>query len=477
MFKLYNTLSKKKELFTPIGKSVGIYSCGPTVYDYAHIGNFRAFIFADILKRYIEYLGYPVKHIMNITDVGHMTSDSAGSGEDKIEKSAREQKKKPEEIADFYAKAFFDDIQKIRLSAKTTYPRATQHVQDMINLIKILVDKKYAYISNNSVYYNIDKFKRYGKLSGNTLSELKAGAGGRVKNNPDKKNQFDFALWISDPKHMMQWDSPFGRGYPGWHIECSAMSMKYLGESFDIHTGGEDNKFPHHECEIAQSEGATSKKLAKYWLHASHLLVDGEKMSKSLGNFYTLRDIIVKGYDPLAFRYLCVSSHYRKNLDFTLGSLEAAKTTLDRINSFFGQIQDQLETQDKNENELILYSVKDATIGFESAMNDDLNTPDALSVLFELMNVVNKEISAGRADSKSLEKVLQCMLKFNSVLDILYEEDSLTEDEKILIEDRQKFRADKNYKKSDKIRDLLMKKGVFLEDTTQGVKWKKFKRA
>jgi len=282
MLKLYNSLTKQKEIFQSLAeekkkkKLVTMYTCGPTVYDYVHIGNLRSFLVADLLRRFLEFKGYKVKQVMNITDVGHMTSD-AESGEDKMEAAARREKKDPWQIAEFFTKAFFADAQKINLKKAWKYPRATDHVKEMIKIIEKLVKNGYAYEVNGSVYFDLSKFSDWGKLSGNKLEDLIAGA--RVEVISEKKNPYDFALWIKNPAHIMQWDSPWGKGYPGWHIECSAMAMKYLGEMIDIHTGGEDNKFPHHESEIAQSEGATGKQFVRYWLHVKHLMVDGEKMS------------------------------------------------------------------------------------------------------------------------------------------------------------------------------------------------------
>ncbi len=331
--KVFNTYTRRKEEFEPIepGK-VRMYNCGPTVYNFAHIGNARAFVFADVLRRTLEYFGCPVTQIMNITDVGHMTSD-ADAGEDKMAKAAREQKKDPWQIAEFYTKAFLEDIRTLNIQPAFKYPRATEHIPEMIALIERLIGNGHAYVVNGNVYYDISTFPRYGRLSGNTIEQLEAGA--RIEVNPEKRHPADFALWKQDPKHIMQWDSPWGRGFPGWHIECSAMSVKYLGEQFDIHTGAEDNIFPHHESEIAQSEGATGKvPWVKYWMHARFLLVNGQKMSKSLGNFFTLRDLLEKGCDPMAVRYVLMSTHYRQPLNFTLESVEAAKDSIRRLKDF-----------------------------------------------------------------------------------------------------------------------------------------------
>ena len=335
MLKVYNTLTGKKEEFKPLdNKIVTMYNCGLTVYDYAHIGNLRAYTFADILRRYLEYKGFVVKQVMNFTDVGHMFED-VDIGKDKMEETAKREKKDPWSIAEFYIKAFLEDSKAMNFEEPMVRPRATEHIKEMIDLIERLIRNGYAYVVNGSVYYDVAKFKNYGSLSGNTIEKLKTGAGGRVEFNSDKKNQFDFALWINDPKHIMNWKSPWcEKGYPGWHIECSAMSMKYLGKTIDIHTGGEDNIFPHHEAEIAQSEGATDEQFVRYWMHVRHLLVNSEKMSKSLGNFYTLKDLLKKGYSAKALRYLMLSANYRTSLNFTEGSLKNAEKTVNGLIDF-----------------------------------------------------------------------------------------------------------------------------------------------
>ena len=321
MLKLYNTLTKQKEEFIPINPGkVGMYSCGPTVYSKVHIGNLRAYTTADILRRYLEYRGFEVRHIKNITDVGHLTEDDVAqgdSGDDKMEKAAKKEKKTPEEIARFYENYAKEIEKEINIEPAHYFPRATEHIPQMISIIETLIKKGIAYENNGNVFFDVTKFKDYGKLSGNTLEKLNIGA--RLnKPHPDKKNQWDFALWLKAPdNHIMKWDSPWSVGYPGWHIECSAMSMEYLGETFDIHTGGEDNIFPHHEAEIAQSESANGKKFVNYWVHNRHLLFDGEKMSKSKGTFLTLEDIRKKGFDAQDLRIAFLSSQYNSQMNFT----------------------------------------------------------------------------------------------------------------------------------------------------------------
>lgn len=491
VLKFYNTLTRKKEVFKPLKRGVvTIYNCGPTVYDYAHIGNFRSYVFADILRRYLEYKGFKVKQIMNITDVGHMTVDDEadGRGEDKIEMKAKKEKKDPFQIAREYEKAFFDDIEKLNIIRATEYPRATEHVKDMIKIIQALVKKGYAYEANGAVYYDITKFRDYGKLSGNTIDKLQAGR--RIEVIEDKRNWFDFALWKSDPKHIMQWDSPWGRGFPGWHIECSAMSMKYLGDTVDIHTGGEDNIFPHHESEIAQSEGATGKPFVRYWLHTRHLLVNGEKMSKSKGNFYTLRDL-EKKHDLKAIRYLLLSGHYRIRLNFTENGIESAKETVKRLQEFVSNLRGAKKGKP---NPKVKKLVKKVEKDFEEAMDDDLNISLALGKIFDFVREMNKLISGGMG-KQDAKLAYGAILDFDKVLGLELDKVKAGKAEKVkigdeafvikwqdvkplreiekLIKDREKFRKEKNWKEADKRRDEVRKKGYILEDMENGVRVKR----
>jgi len=474
VLKFYNTLSKKKDVFRSLKKGVvTIYNCGPTVYDYAHIGNFRAYVFADILRRYLEYKRFSVKQVMNITDVGHMTVDEVadGKGEDKIEMKARKEKKDPWQIAKEFEKAFFEDIAKLNIKRAMKYPRATENIKEMIRTIETLIKRGYAYEVNGAVYYDITRFKDYGKLSGNTIEKLKAGK--RVEVLPEKKNWFDFALWKKDPKHMMQWDSSWGRGFPGWHIECSVMSMKYLGKTLDIHTGGEDNIFPHHECEIAQSEGATGKKFVRFWLHTRHLLVNGEKMSKSKGNFYTLRDLLKKGYDPKAIRYLLLSGHYRIRLNFTEKGLRSAEGTIKRLQDFVS-VMKGIKVR-KGRNPKVKKLVQKVKKDFEKAMDDDLNISLALARIFDFVREMNKLVSEG-IEKEDAKLVYETMLKFDEVLGLELDKVKMEKPPKEiekLIEKREGFRREKNWKEADKIRNRLRKMGYILEDTETGVKVKK----
>ncbi len=464
--KIYNTLMRQKEEFVPLEKGkVRMYNCGPTVYSHPHIGNFRSFIFADILRRYLEYKGYEVLQVMNITDVGHLTEDDLERGEDKIEAAARRERKDPRQIADFYADQFARLSRELNLRPALVYPRASEHLTDMIEVIKKLLEKGYAYVVKGCVYYDVSRFKSYGSLSGNILQELRAGA--RVEVHPDKKNPLDFALWKCDPQHLMQWDSPWGRGFPGWHIECSAMAMKYLGDTLDIHTGGEDNIFPHHECEIAQSEGATGKPFARYWMHARHLLVENEKMSKSRGNFYTVKDILGKGYSARVLRYLLLSVNYRQPLNFTREGLEASRQAVERLLEFKRSLGCASEGRESQEIPLLLEKARGQ---FETAMDDDLNISPALAAIFDLVREINKQ----ELCQKDAAKVLKEIEKFDQVLGILEEERiELNDEERNLIREREEARQKKDWKKADALRKELKEKGIILKDHPGETTWQR----
>jgi len=476
MLKLYNTLAKKKEEFKPVHKGkVSIYTCGPTVYDYIHIGNLRSFTTADVLRRYLEYSGYEVRHIKNITDVGHLTQDDiaqADSGEDKIQEKARAEKKTPNEIAKFYTEAFHRDEDAMNILRAHFFPKATAHIPQMIKIIETLIKKGNAYEKNGNVFFDVTSFKDYGKLSGNTLDQLKIGA--RLEEHPDKKNPWDFALWLkADPKHLLQWDSPWSKGYPGWHIECSAMATEYLGDTLDIHTGGEDNIFPHHEAEIAQTECATGKKFVNFWVHTRHLLVEGEKMSKSKGNFYTPQDITKKGFDSMHLRLLYLSSHYRKNLDYSSRAMEQARANFERINDFFQKIKGKLsqKVSDIASNEFC-----EKHIGmFEAAMDDDLNTPLALSALYDLITHVNKKISSGEMNAEKAAKIPNTFAKMNKVLGLKFseKETEIPEDVRKLADERLTARDSKDFLKADKLRKDIEKMGYLIEDSGNSYKIKK----
>ena len=473
MLKLYNTLTKSKEIFEPIrpGK-VGMYTCGPTVYDYIHIGNIRSYMTADVLRRYLEYRGYEVRAIKNITDVGHLTEDDiaqADSGEDKILKKARKEKKTPREIAKFYEDYFKSAEKEMNILPARYFPKATAHISQMIKIISGLLEKGLAYENNGNVFFDVAKFPGYGKLSGNTLENLKTGA--RLEKHPDKKNPWDFALWLKAPKnHLMKWKSPWSVGYPGWHIECSAMSLEYLGETLDIHTGGEDNIFPHHEAEIAQSESFTGKKFVNYWTHTRHLLVDGEKMSKSKGNFYILEDVKKKGFSAMELRLLLLSSHYRSPLNFTWDSMRQSQQNFKRISDFVLNLKNIIV-----ETRYASFLPGKYQEKFESAMDDDLNTPLALSVLYNLITETNKLASRKKLDKKTAADTLNLWNKMNKVLGLVIKDGliEIPEEIKNLAEARERARRQENFQKSDSLRNLIRKKGYEIEDKEGGYRVKK----
>ncbi|MBN1376760.1 cysteine--tRNA ligase [Candidatus Woesearchaeota archaeon] len=453
MLKLYNTLTRKKEVFKPIkDKKVGMYSCGPTVYWYQHIGNMRSYVFADILKRVLQYNGYKVKHVINVTDVGHLTSDD-DTGEDKMEKAVKREKKTAKEIADFYFKKFKEDLKKLNFTEPDKWPKATEHIKDMIDMVQTLIDKGFTYETSDGIYFDTSKLKDYGKLANLNLKKLKAGKRIDMK---EKRNKTDFALWkFSEEKgkRQQEWEA-FGRtGFPGWHIECSVMSSKYLGEQFDIHTGGEDHISVHHTNEIAQSETAFGKKpWVKYWLHCSWLLFNKGKMSKSKGDILTLEKLEEEGFKPLDYRYFLLNAHYRKQLDFSTEALRNAKNSYERLKNIIAEIKD-----DKKINEKYLKR-------FEEAINDDLNTPNALSVLWELVR-----------DKKSEGKI-KTIEKMDGVLglDLLKKEKKyIPEAIEKLAEERLEARTNKDWDKADKLREEINSKGYIIEDTKKGYKIKK----
>ena len=458
--KLYNTLTKQKSDFVPLnGNEVRIYSCGPTVYSYAHIGNFRTYIFMDNLRRMLEYNGYNLKHVMNITDVGHLESDS-DEGEDKMEKAARKENKSPYEIAEFYTKAFFKDMEKLHIERPEIIAKATEHIPDMLEFAKEIVKNGYGYETSTAIYFDVSKLDKYPVLSNRNIEEQIAGA--RVDVDPEKRNPYDFAIWIKAPKnHIMKWDSPWGLSYPGWHLECSAMSRKYLGEEFDIHTGGVDHIPTHHENEIAQSKGAFGKIPAKIWMHVEFLQIDGGKMSKSLGNVYTISQLEEKGIEALAYKLFCYTAHYRTKLNFTFEGAAASQKPLNRLSEAFvkhnngnDNVDDELIQKYKNK--------------FLDAINDDLNMPLAMSTVWEL----------ARNDLKS-KKISDLLLDFDRVLglDLKNSEKYLEEQNKVelpdeiadLLEKRKKAREEKNWQLSDEIRDVLKEKGYIVKDTKEGM--------
>jgi len=478
MLTIYNTLTNRKEKFESLHKGkVNMYSCGPTVYDYAHIGNFLAYTMADTLKRALIFNGYEVKQIMNITDVGHLTDDDINqgdSGDDKMLKAMKRENKTPENIAEFYTQDFMEDVEKLNFDKAAFYPRATKHVDEMIKIITVLIDKGFAYEKNGNVFYDVDKFEDYGKLSNKKIDDLKHGA--RLENHPDKKHSYDFALWLKAPKeHILRWDSPWGKGYPGWHIECTAMSTEYLGETLDIHTGGEDNIFPHHENEIAQSESFTGKQFSNYWVHTRHLLVDGKKMSKSKNNFYKLQDVIDKGYSPMSLKLLFLSAHYRSNLNFTWTGMDQATKNLETITKFVKRITSLQKDSTKGSADMDILigdvTPNDCLEKFTLAINDDLNTPLALSVLYQFISTMNKVESL---DQDQVKSILALWRKVNIVLGLKLkltdkEAIAIPKEITILAEKREAARKEKNFDLADKLRDEIIIKGYSLEDTSEGI--------
>ena len=452
--KIYNTLTRKKEEFIPIDKKeVRIYSCGPTVYYFAHIGNLRAYLFMDNLRRVLKYNGYNIKHAMNITDVGHLVSD-ADEGEDKMLKASKRENKSPFEIADFYMNAFLNDMKKLNIDMPNIICRATEHIQVMEDYLKQIIANGYTYETKDTIYFDTSKLDKYGVLSNRNIEEQKAGA--RVEFDKEKKNPTDFALWIKAPKeHLMKWDTFWGECYPGWHLECSAMSEKYLGEVFDIHTGGMDHIPVHHENEIAQAKGYCGKIPAHYWMHVEFLQVNGGKMSKSLNNIYTLKDLEEKGYSPDVYRMFNFSSHYKKPINFTFEAMDAAKIALKRLKEGYKR---HLEGKDAVSKDVITKFEKD----FLEAINDDLNMPQALSVVWE---VVKQE--------KKSPEFAQLLKKFDKVLGLNIdkeEEFEIPEEIMQIIEERKQARIEKNWNKSDELRDKLISLGYKVKDTSDGMK-------
>lgn len=457
---LYNTLTKNKEKFNPLEKNVvKLYSCGPTVYSFAHIGNFRTYIFMDTLRRTLKYNGYELKHVMNITDVGHLESDS-DEGEDKMEKAAKKENKDPYEIAQFYMNAFLNDVEKLNIDKPEIITRATDNIEEMIEYVKDILKNGYAYETSKGIYFDISKLDKYPVLSNRKIDEQIAGA--RVEVDPEKRNPYDFAIWIKAPEnHIMKWQSPWGLSYPGWHLECSAMSRIFLGEEFDIHTGGVDHIPTHHENEIAQAKGATGKIPAKTWMHCEFLLVDGGKMSKSLGNVYTISQLEEKGITPLAYKLFCFTAHYRTKLNFTFEGVNSAQKALERLYDSY--------LKHKNGNDYVdEVEIEKYRQTFLSYINDDLNMPAAMSVVWEVAR-----------NSKKSNKYANLLLEFDKVLGLdlvnaeehisKMEEEEIPEEIKQLIEERKEARDNKDWEKSDKIRDIIIQKGYSIKDTKEGI--------
>jgi cysteinyl-tRNA synthetase len=461
----FNTLTRKKEAFHPLSPSeVKLYTCGPTVYDFAHIGNFRTYLFEDILRRWLNTSNYNVTQVMNITDV-----------DDKTIRRSTEKGISLNEYTHDYINFFFEDLLSLKIEPAEFYPRATEYIPDMVQIITHLLEKKIAYKGeDSSIYYDVSKFPDYGKLANIEVAELKSGA--RVSHDEyDKEEASDFALWKTYDREDgdVFWETPLGKGRPGWHIECSAMSMKHLGPHFDIHTGGVDNIFPHHQNEIAQSEAYTGEKFVNYWLHAEHLIVDGKKMSKSLGNFYTVRDIFKKGFSPLGLRYFYVSSHYRNKLNFTFQGLQAAESSVHRIKDFVLR----LKSAHGNPYPDLPEALSKAYQEFKEGMDDDLNTPRAVASVHELMNLLNPVLEEKEISREQAQEVIQFFLYTDKTLglnlDELLEESLIPEEIERLISEREKARKNKDYRKSDEIRKTLQEKRFVIEDTPSGPRVKR----
>lgn len=463
--RLYNTLTRKKEEFKPISdKKVTMYVCGPTVYNFIHVGNARPLVAFDALRRYLTYKGYEVDYLVNFTDI-----------DDKMINKAIEEDKTVKEIAEKFIKEYYVDTENLNINEKDTkHPKATEHISDIIKFIKELENKEYAYNVDGNVYFNISKLSDYGKLSNKNIDDLVSGA--RIEVNNEKRNPFDFALWKKEKPGEPSWNSPWGSGRPGWHIECSVMARKYLGDTIDIHAGGHDLEFPHHENEIAQSESLTEKPFANYWLHNAMINVDDKKMSKSEMNFFTVREVS-KEFDLEALRYFILSSHYRSPINFSREILQQSKNGLDRLYNGKKNLEYLLE-QSKNENfseedekiqkDIDLYKEK-----FLNSLEDDLNTADAIASLFELIKYTNSNFNEDTS-VKAIKHASEVLMNLSDILGLLQrKEDELDEGIINLIKERTEARKNKDYKKSDEIRDLLKEKGIAIEDTADGVKWKR----
>jgi cysteinyl-tRNA synthetase len=521
--RLYNTLTHSLEPFTPLtpgpdaarplaGATIRMYTCGPTVYDFAHIGNFRAFLFADILRRFLEFRGSTIKHVMNMTDVGHMVDDTHADaqGEDKMAvaqnrmkeskksgKAAVENPDDPYQVAQFFVDAFLADARALQLAIVHDYdaappaspgsapapqdsplktqdsimPRPTRFIAPFIQMIEVLIKHRHAYLASDGVvYYSVASFPDYGRLSGNTVDKLEHGAGGRTADSAAKRHPADFFLWKPDPRHIMRWPSPWGEGYPGWHIECSSMATTLLGPSIDIHTGGEDNIFPHHECEIAQAQAATGKPFAQFWLHTRHLMVDGKKMSKSKGNFFTIRDLVEKGFDPLAIRFALISTRYRESSNFTLQGLHDAASAVTTLRD----LADKLQSSAIPAAASVLPADQKMLDQFSAALEDDLNIAGSLAALFSWANPLTKQKKIPPDQAAS---ALAALKRVDHVLAVIFPplralpQNTITQIES-LIAQRNAARAAKDWPKSDALRQDLLALGVEIKDTPTGTTWR-----
>jgi len=486
---LYNSLTRRTEEFRPVEEGrVGIYVCGPTVYGHAHLGHAKSYVSFDVLVRYLRYLGYAVTYVQNITDVGHLTDD-ADAGEDKIAKAARKERKHPMAVAEYYTRSYFEDMDRLNCLRPDISPRASGHIIEQIELVKTLIEKGFAYEVNGSVYFDVAKFPDYGRLSGRNTEEMLAGA--RVEVSAEKRNPVDFAVWKkAEPNHIMQWPSPWGLGFPGWHLECSAMSTKYLGQPFDIHGGGMENKFPHHECEIAQSEAARGVPFVRTWVHNNMVTVDGQKMGKSLGNFITLKQVfagtherLTRAYEPLAVRQLVLNSHYRSPLDFSDAALFAAHSGHEKIGEAVRALRKRIDAAPQGEADKdVLAQLDQARTKFEEAMNDDLNTSIALSVLFDLVRLANGLLENKSTTRETLSAVNEMFTRLGGdVLGVMTDEagETVGVDEAaidklvaILTAQRAEARKARDFARADAIRTKLDEAGIVLEDGPQGTQWR-----
>ncbi|HWQ27239.1 MAG TPA: cysteine--tRNA ligase [Chlorobaculum sp.] len=476
---IYNSLSRNKEPFEPVIPGLAsVYVCGPTVYGHAHLGHAKSYVSFDVVVRWMRHLGLKVKYVQNITDVGHLTDD-ADEGEDKIQKQARLERTDPMEIAQFYTRSYYEDMDRLGVQRPNIAPTATGHIPEQIALISKLVETGHAYESGGNVYFSVESFPTYGSLSGRT-DQAALQSGGRVEQRSEKRSPSDFALWKkAEPSHIMKWMSPWGEGYPGWHVECSAMAMKYLGETIDIHGGGMENKFPHHDCEIAQAEASTGKPYVRYWMHNNMVTVDGVKMGKSLKNFVNLKDLF-KNFDPLVIRFFILQSHYRSPLDFSETAIRASQTGLEKLHEAYRRLLEA--TPGTGGLDVDQFETKTV-----DALNDDFNTPVAISVIFEFVKALNSALD--RPDGLSQEGTTKALAYLDAfageVLGIMKSRDEIlaggsgdggkTLDEvmDVLLELRSQARARKDFPLSDSIRDMLLERGIELKDTKEGTFWTK----
>lgn len=460
--RFYNTMTRRLEEFTPIEPGVvKMYTCGPTVYAPAHVGNYRAYMFEDLLRRYLIYKGFKVTQVMNLTDIDDKTiRDSNAAGISLAEHTRK------------YKDMFFNDIDRLNIQRAEYYPAATEHIDEMVELVQKLLDRGHGYKSGDSIYFKISTFPGYGGLSHMKLDGLRAGT--RVSSDEyEKESASDFALWKgwTESDGAAFWETPLGKGRPGWHIECSAMSMKYLGEQFDIHTGGVDNIFPHHENEIAQSEGVTGKKFVNYWLHNAHLRIESKKMAKSEGNYFTVEDLVNQGHNPLAIRYVLIATHYRQQLNFTMEGLEAAKAAITRLKDFRSTVEDAVGGA---ENNAVKSAIDKAVKDFEAGLDDDLNISPSLAAVFDFVREINAAVAESGLSGADKKTVLDTLKKIDSVLGVIFAGDEfIDEDIEKLIEKRNDARRNKDFALADKIRDDLLERGIILEDAAAGTRWKR----